>query len=224
MNREHLPYCLLKATMRIGLAVMAFVGAAVHAYAGQSATEAVRALVTPALQILADKSASLRDRQEKLRNLVSGNTFDFAAMARSALGRHWKDLTDQQRLDFTQVFTAFLRDAYLSRISDYSVAQVKVNFLKESDVGEGYSEVNTTIDQSGGKEPIHVNYILRNASGNWLIYDITVDNISIAANYRNQFNRVINNKGFDALMSDLRGKQQSLENSLGTPHAHDQHL
>ena len=55
-------------------------------------------------------------------------------------------------------------------------------------------------------------------SGKTLIYDITIDNISIAANYRNQFNRVINNKGFDALMSDLKAKQQGLEDSLGTAH------
>jgi phospholipid transport system substrate-binding protein len=55
-------------------------------------------------------------------------------------------------------------------------------------------------------------------NGKSLIYDITIDNISIAANYRNQFNRVINNQGFDALMTDLKNKQQGLEASLGTAH------
>jgi ABC-type transporter MlaC component len=42
-----------------------------------------------------------------------------------------------------------------------------------------------------------------------------VDNISITANYRNQFNRVINNHGFDALVSEMRSKQQELLASLG---------
>ena len=47
------------------------------------------------------------------------------------------------------------------------------------------------------------------------MYDVTVDNISITANYRNQFNRVINSQGFDALMNEMRTKQQELIASLG---------
>ncbi len=48
-----------------------------------------------------------------------------------------------------------------------------------------------------------------------MIYDVTVDAISIIANYRNQFNRVINEQGFPKLMSDLRVKQQQLASLLG---------
>jgi len=43
---------------------------------------------------------------------------------------------------------------------------------------------------------------------------VTVDSISIIANYRNQFNRVINSQGFDKLMADLRVKQQELQASM----------
>jgi phospholipid transport system substrate-binding protein len=168
---------------------------------------------------LGDKSTPLKERQEKLRSLVSGSNFDFTAMARSALGLHWKDLNDQQRGDFTKTFTSFLQDSYLSRIQDYSGQQV--NYLGASDLDAGRSEVKTTIEQPGGKAPIQVNYMLRQDGGKWLIYDVTVDNISIAANYRNQFNRVINNQGFDTLLSDLKSKQQGLEDQLGTQHSHD---
>jgi len=107
----------------------------------------------------------------------------------------------------------------LSRIQDYSGQQV--NYLGASDIDAGRSEVKTTIDQAGGKAPIQVNYMLRQDGGKWLIYDVTVDNISIAANYRNQFNRVINNQGFDTLLADLKRKQQGLEDQLGTQHTHD---
>ena len=56
-------------------------------------------------------------------------------------------------------------------------------------------------------KPIHVNYRLLQENGHWKIYDVTVDAISIIANYRNQFNRVMNNKGYDNLISDLKSKQ-----------------
>lgn len=191
---------------------------AVAAYAAQGPTDVVKGLVNPALQILGDKSASAQDRAQKLRQLITGNVFDFSAMSRSALGLHWKDLTDQQRQDFTNTFTAFLRDSYISRIKDYSA---QVNFLGETSLGDDRTEVKTNIEQGNGKAPIQVNYSLRQQNGKWLIYDVAVDNISIAANYRNQFNRVINNQGFDTLLSDLKRKQQGLEDSLGTSRAHD---
>ncbi len=69
--------------------------------------------------------------------------------------------------------------------------------------------------QPNGGEPITVDYRLKQDSGAWKVYDVTVDNISITANYRNQFNRVINNQGFDALMKEMQTKQQELIASLG---------
>jgi phospholipid transport system substrate-binding protein len=198
------------------IAAIAPIAMVAPASADQSATDLVKSLVNPALQILNDKSAPLKDRQQKLRQLVSADVFDYTAMARSALGLHWKDISAQQQQDFTQVFTAFLRDSYISRIQDFSVQQV--NFQGESDIGDGRTEVKTSVQQPNAGAPVQLNYMLRKDNGKWLIYDVTVDNISIAANYRNQFNRVINNQGFDTLMSDLKSKQQGLEDQLGTPH------
>jgi len=44
---------------------------------------------------------------------------------------------------------------------------------------------------------------------------VTVDSISITANHRNQFNRIVNNQGFNALISEMQDKQQELLASLG---------
>jgi phospholipid transport system substrate-binding protein len=205
-------------TVIVGAIIVTATTMAPAARAAQDPTEVVKALVNPALQILADKTTPLKDRQQKLRDLINGN-FDFVAMSRSALGRHWKDLNNQQRDNFTQAFTAFLQDSYLSRIHDYSGQQV--NFRGQTQIDAANYEVKTNIDQPAGKVPIQVNYTLRQDNGKWLIYDVTVANISIAANYRNQFNRVINSQGFDTLLADLKKKQQGLEEQLGTPHTHD---
>lgn len=53
--------------------------------------------------------------------------------------------------------------------------------------------------------------------GIWLIYDITLDAISVIANYRNQFNRVINNDGYDKLVADLKTKAAQLEQFMDHP-------
>lgn len=170
----------------------------------------VKTTVNQALQVLQDKSAPLAQRQDKLRQIVA-QTFDFTEMAKSALGYHWKEISAAQQQEFTNAFIAFIEDSYLSKINDYR-GQV-VNFLRVSNEGPQYAQVATDIVQPKG-DAIHVNYRLLQESGTWKIYDVTVDAISIIANYRNQFNRVMNSKGYDTLIADLKAKQAALAASL----------
>jgi phospholipid transport system substrate-binding protein len=181
---------------------------------GSSPMSVVQSVVNRALAVLRDKSAPAAQRREALRKIVAGN-FDFTAMSRSALGYHWRSLSNEQRADFTKLFTAFIEDAYLAKINDYSGQQVA--FKGENSLGQGFQQVNTDI-VAPGKQPIHVNYLLLKEGGAWKIYDVTVDNISIIANYRTQFNRVINERGYNSLVSDLRSKQQQLAEALGEGH------
>ena len=132
-------------------------------------------------------------------------------MAKSALGYHWKQITPAQQKEFTTAFVAFIEDSYLSKINDYRGQQVTFGVV--SNDGPQYAQVNTDIVQPTG-DAIHVNYRLLQSGNTWKIYDVTVDAISIIANYRNQFNRVMNNQGYDKLISDLKAKQAALAASL----------
>ena len=170
----------------------------------------VRTTVNQALSVLRDTSTPLAQRQDKLRQIVAG-TFDFTEMAKSALGYHWKQITPAQQQEFTNAFVAFIEDSYLSKINDYRGQQV--TFGTVSNDGPQYAQVSTNIVQPSG-EAIKVNYRLLQEGGTWKIYDVTVDAISIIANYRNQFNRVMNNKGYDTLIADLKSKQAALAASL----------
>jgi phospholipid transport system substrate-binding protein len=177
---------------------------------GDSPMAVTQTMVNRALQIMANKSMPVRQRRRELREAIE-NEFDFTEMSRSALGYHWRNLSPDDRAQFTQLFTAFIEAAYLSKIQDYSGQQVR--FDGQASLGRGYTQINTEIIQPG-KGPIAVNYLLLQRDGSWKIYDVTVDAISIIANYRNQFNRVINEKGFPTLLSDLRAKQQELASLL----------
>ena len=170
----------------------------------------VKTTVDQALEVLRDKQTPLAQRQDRLRQIVA-QTFDFTEMAKSAHGYHWKELTPAQQQEFTTAFVAFIEDSYLSKINDYRGQQV--TFLRVSNEGPQYSQVATDIIQPKG-DAIHVNYRLVQEGSTWKIYDVTVDAISIIANYRNQFNRVMNNKGYNTLIADLKAKQAALAASL----------
>jgi ABC-type transporter MlaC component len=74
-------------------------------------------------------------------------------MSRIALGYHWRDLNPSQQSQFIQVFTAFIENAYLSKIQDYSGQDVAI--LGQNSEGEGFARVRTHITQQA-KQPIKV--------------------------------------------------------------------
>ncbi|MBF6558812.1 MAG: ABC transporter substrate-binding protein [Candidatus Binataceae bacterium] len=177
------------------------------------------------IAVFNDKQMALRDRREKLRTLA-GKYFDFESMARSVMGYHWRELTAAQRAQFVPLFASFIQDAYLSKLQDYTVQKVqqelltvKVQFTHETFEDADYAQVFSNINVTEQKDAIPVNYLMHLSHGEWKIYDVTVDAISVIANYRNQFNRVMNTGGFDKLVADLNLKLAGLQNDLENPPA-----
>lgn len=210
------PGKILRVIGTAALIAVSFTLVAGHYSAGVASVDdgamaTTQGLVRRSLQILRNTNAPVTQRRRELRAVLEGH-FNFAEMSRSALGYHWRTLTPEQREEFTNLFKAFIEDAYLSKIQDYKGQDVQ--FLRERPLGAGYVEIDSKIVQAG-KDPIPVNYLLEQKDGGWMIYDVTVDAISIIANYRNQFNRVINDQGYPKLVSDLRAKQQQLASLLG---------
>jgi len=172
----------------------------------------VKTTVDKVVSILKDPAlkSDVSRRRQQLKDTVVAH-FDFAEMARSALGYHWKELSDQQHKDFVDLFTRFVEASYVNQIESYSGQQI--DYAKEFNDSPDFAQVNTNITQEG-KDPVALNYRLKLEGDDWRVYDVTVAGISIVANYRNQFNRVINNKGFDALMDTMRAKQEGLDTSI----------
>jgi phospholipid transport system substrate-binding protein len=173
----------------------------------------VKGTVGQVLEVLSAKQMSQQSRQRKVLEIVSGR-FDFTDMARSSLGYNWKKLSPTQQEQFVPLFTAFMEDAYLNKIDAYSGQ--KVQFLGQTSTEANTAEVKTIVQPADSNiQPIRINYLVKQTGGDWKVHDVTVDDISITANYRNQFNRMISERGFDGLMSAMREKQQELRQSIG---------
>ena len=215
--RSHVPTTVLGAAFTMAVFVMGAVSVAGAATESDPVT-LVQNTVNQAVEVLKDHQMPASARRGKLIQVVAPH-FDFTEMARSSLGEHWRNLTPAQRQKFVPLYTAFMEDVYLNKLQGYSGE--KIDFLNQASDGPGYSEVRTRVVQTNGAEPIRVDYRLEQQGGDWKVYDVMVDGISITANYRNQFNRVINNEGFDSLVSKMQSKQQELAASLGNSKASD---
>lgn len=225
-TRTYIAYAILLALAALVLAMLyaaAPARAQLAAPAAQPATDpmaAVKDVVNQAIAVFRNQQISQTDRMTQLRAIAEAH-IDFASMARSSVGYHWRTLTPQQQAQFVPLFTKFIEDVVLSRIQSYSVQKIQsqiqsttINFTRELTNGSD-AQVFSTVVVQDQPNPLAVNYMLSENNGQWMIYDITVDAISVIANYRNQFNRVINNDGYDKLVSILQQKTQSLGTTLG---------
>jgi phospholipid transport system substrate-binding protein len=173
----------------------------------------VQTLVGQATHILQIPGLPVEQRRAQLRGLAEQH-LDLPLMARSALGARWQGLPDSQRRDYVQLFTAFIEDAYLSRIQGY--LNLKFTFVGQTLNGTDHAQVNTYVVQTNG-DTTKLNFELERKGQEWRIYDVEINGISMIGNYRIQFERVIKDQGFDALMSTLDRKQKELASLLGQP-------
>ncbi len=228
-TRTYVAYAILLAVAAIVLAML-YAAAPAHGQE-QSAPQAAatpggdpmavaKDVIDQAIAVFRDKELSDAERMKRLRAIAEAH-IDFADMARSAVGYHWRSLTPEQQAEFVPLFTKFIEDVVLSRIESYSVRKIQseiattaITFTREEFTGSGEAQVYSTVVVQDRPNPLKVDYQMHQKEGRWMIYDISVDAISVIANYRNQFNRVINNQGYDKLVSILREKTRSLNNSL----------
>lgn len=139
-------------------------------------------------------------RREKIQAVVDGY-FDFAAISRLAVGRRWNSLPPEKQQEFTQEFSKLLFNTYIGDIEKYARQNIT---YKHKQIYQGYVVVDATVRDQGG--PVSLNYYLHLKDGKWKAYDIAVAGMSLAANYRNQFDPILTNGSFDDLSAMLKQK------------------
>jgi phospholipid transport system substrate-binding protein len=161
--------------------------------------------VDQVLEILNDpelKSKSAKEeRRNRLRQVIYPR-FDFAEMARRSLGSTWQRISSGEREEFLKLFTQLLEDAYVRNIESYSGE--KVLYGREIQEQE-FAEVDTKIVTERGEE-FAINYKLHQRDGDWKVYDVMIENVSIVNNYRSQFSRLLARSSFAELLDKIRDK------------------
>ena len=112
-------------------------------------------------------------------------------------------MNEPQRQQFVDLFRQLLARTYTGTIEGYSGERFQ--YLSEQNEGD-YAEVRTKLVSRKGEIPI--NYRLLSKTGEWQVYDIVVDGISMVSNYRAQFNKIIRTSSYDDLVQKLQNKSE----------------
>ena len=206
-----------------GLATIVL-GAAVPARAGVPSDQ-LKAQVDRVVRVLDDtelqKSARAAERRAAIRG-IANETFDFTETARRALGPHWQARTPAEREEFTGLFADLLERSYIGKIKLYSGE--KVAYLGDT-IDDGFATVRTKlITKPTIEAPIDykirrfnrdnkpttnvpIDYRMIRRDDRWLVYDVSIEGVSLVANYRAQFNKIIQTSGYASLVQRLRAKR-----------------
>lgn len=174
------------------------------AAAGQ-VSDQMRCRIDRVVTVLEDPILKVRpdERRVALRGAAT-DIFDFTEITRRSLGRHWQAATPAEREELVLLFTALLERSYLGRIEQYTGERIAV--VGEALDGE-LATVRTRLVSKGGTETA-VDYRLYRAGDRWMAYDVSVEGVSLVANYRSQFNKIIQASSAQALVKRLRAKQE----------------
>jgi len=178
--------------------------AAVTVYAG-TPLETVKGHVDHVIEVLRDSSlkggAAEKVKKEKIR-VISEKMFDYPELSRRTLGQNWSKFKTEQQQEFIELYKSILEGAYIDRIMSYT--DEKVLFNKENPLSEKTVEVQTTIVTK--KADIPISYRMIRKEGEWRVYDVIIEGVSLISNYRTQFAQVLANKSPEGLLDSLRKK------------------
>ena len=144
------------------------------------------------------------ERRDKLKEVIY-QRFDFTEMAKRSLGSEWPRRSPEEQKEFVKLFTDLLERAYLDQLESYSGE--KIQYLKERE-DDNYAQVETKIIDKKGQE-FSVNYRLHNRNGDWKVYDVVIEDISLVNNYRAQFKRALATASYEELVNRMKGKTLS---------------
>ncbi len=163
-----------------------------------SVDQVIRILEDPALK----SEAKAQERRAAIRK-EADKIFDFEETAKRALAKHWQSLGEKDRQEFVSVFSDLLERSYISKIQRYTGE--KITYAGDSIDGD-VATVKTRFATKQGTE-VPVDYRMLKRGDRWLVYDVNVEGVSLVANYRTQFNKIIQTASYQELITKMKNSQ-----------------
>ena len=149
-------------------------------------------------EIMADDNVEEAKVKERLKVLING-IMDFPALARLSLGTYWKRIIPADQEKFVKLFKELIEITSTKKLDIFKAD--RVDYPVETISGDK-AEVRAQIYK--GREKVEVVYSLHQVKGEWKIYNMVVDELGLAENYRTQFIKIIRESRFAGLLKRLQ--------------------
>ena len=196
--------------------VFLFLAFSAAAFAAQGPTATLEKAVNRVLDILKSGNYADKTAREALRlqfDPIIHEVFDFEELSWRTVGRPWQAFTEEQKKTFAGLLAELLTETYIDRIQAYSDEEVL--FTGELEGKKGNVEVQTVVKMRDKTIPL--NYRMSDRSGEWRVYDVFVEGVSLVKNYRAQFQEILVNGKPEDLIAVLRDKVIAMKKERTAP-------
>jgi phospholipid transport system substrate-binding protein len=167
--------------------------------------ETIQTSVNKVIEVLRDpslKTKSAREMKEKKIWAIIDGIFNYTELSKRTLAEHWRTFTPDQQQEFVHLFGKLLGGIYMDRIMSYT--NEKVIFSKATKLSDEIVEVQSEVVTATKSIPIYYQMISKN--GEWKVYDVIIEGVSLVKNYRSQFREILANKSPEEMLHILRKK------------------
>ena len=182
--------------------VASLLGQAPTLQAAMEPMQQIKETVDRIIAVLKDKQLAAPEmrasRRAKVEELVDG-AFDFQEMAQKTLSGTWETMSAAQQKEFVDLLARMVKQRYIGKIDSYTGQEVV--FKKQRQKGT-LALVYSDLLDNGTEIPI--NYKMSQHDDRWVVFDLQIENVSLVANYRSDFSRIVKNDGVDGLMKKMR--------------------
>ena len=166
--------------------------------------ETIQGLIAKVGGVLKDPAlqgpAKTAERRAQVGRIIH-EAFDFQRMSPAALGAPWGALSAEQRLEFTRLFGDRFAQSYSLLVLRF-LGERTTTYAGEAILGE--EAVVLTRLESPADGTLPVEYRLTARDDGWGVADVVVDGISLTANYRTQFSRILRTGTYETLLARMR--------------------
>jgi len=181
----------------------------------QDAVHMLKSTAQNVLSHIRSNHSAFKQNPQKLYSLVNKEVlphFDATYMSRLVLGYEWRRANAQQRQAFTQTFTNLLVHTYANSLLEYSNADLEWKPVHAPANAQNIT-VRSQLTGANTGSPVPIDYRVHKTNGEWKVYDISVDGISLVTNYRSSYTSIAREHGMDYLISALKKKLNQKESN-----------
>ena len=169
----------------------------------QTSEEFIKTVTQQASSILM-QNISKEQKSQELIELAKTNV-DIRAIGLYTLGKHKKNLSENQLKEFEGLFYEYFLKTFSSRLSEYS--DPKINVISQKIINEKYTIVSSILVAEEKRPEIEIDWRVYTKNPDKLVIrDLIIGGLSLARMQREEFGSVIqsSNGDINVLFSNLR--------------------
>ena len=124
-------------------------------------------------------------------------------LARWLMGPHWEGLGEAKQQDFAALLASLLRDVAYPRAAEF-LSSIQINYGKNQVEGKEALVETYLVDEEEGQ--VSINYRLHQIDGEWKVWDVQLDGVSMAGNLRKQVQSLMSRKSYEELVERMKKK------------------